>query len=40
MEETARLLMPAEGEDCLCRECLRKAATATTSRVDDRFKRL
>jgi HAD superfamily hydrolase (TIGR01509 family) len=25
-EETARLPMPAEGGDCLCRECLRKAA--------------
>jgi hypothetical protein len=25
-EEIARLPMPVEGEDCLCRECLRKAA--------------
>ena len=25
-EETARLPMPVKGEDCLCRECLRKAA--------------
>ncbi|WP_100178173.1 cysteine-rich CWC family protein [Bradyrhizobium nitroreducens] len=25
-EETAKLPMPIEGEDCLCRECLRKAA--------------
>ncbi|WP_225148085.1 MULTISPECIES: hypothetical protein [unclassified Bradyrhizobium] len=25
-EETAKLPMPLEGEDCLCRECLRKAA--------------
>jgi hypothetical protein len=25
-EETARLPMPVDGEDCLCRECLRKAA--------------
>jgi hypothetical protein len=25
-EETARLPMPVEGEDCLCRDCLRKAA--------------
>jgi len=25
-EETAKLPMPVEGEDCLCRECLRKAA--------------
>jgi len=23
-EETARLPMPVEGEDCLCRKCLRK----------------
>jgi hypothetical protein len=29
MEETARLPTPREGEDCLCRECLRKAAVAT-----------
>jgi hypothetical protein len=26
MEETARLPTPTDGEDCLCRECLRKAA--------------
>jgi hypothetical protein len=25
-EETARLPMPVEGGDCLCRDCLRKAA--------------
>ncbi|AND92381.1 MULTISPECIES: cysteine-rich CWC family protein [Bradyrhizobium] len=25
-EETARLPMPVKGEDCLCRDCLRKAA--------------
>ncbi|HLZ02606.1 MAG TPA: hypothetical protein VKR55_10710 [Bradyrhizobium sp.] len=25
-DETVRLPMPVEGEDCLCRECLRKAA--------------
>jgi hypothetical protein len=25
-EETARLPMPVDGEDCLCRDCLRKAA--------------
>jgi hypothetical protein len=25
-EETARLPMPVAGEDCLCRDCLRKAA--------------
>lgn len=34
-EETVRLPMPNEGEDCLCRECLHKAARATTSRVDE-----
>jgi hypothetical protein len=27
-EETARLAMPAGGEDCLCRDCLRKAAAS------------
>jgi hypothetical protein len=27
-EETARLPMPVDGEDCLCRDCLRKAAEA------------
>jgi hypothetical protein len=26
--ETARLPMPVDGSDCLCRECLRKAAAA------------
>jgi hypothetical protein len=30
-EETARLAMPAEGEDCLCRDCLRKAAAAAAA---------
>jgi len=25
-EETARLAMPSEGGDCLCRDCLRKMA--------------
>jgi hypothetical protein len=25
-EETAKLPMPAEGEDCLCRDCLRQMA--------------
>jgi len=29
-EEAAKLPMPVEGEDCLCRECLRKAALAGT----------
>jgi hypothetical protein len=27
-DETVRLPMPIEGEDCVCRECLRKAAQA------------
>jgi hypothetical protein len=26
-EESARLPMPTDSEDCLCQECLRKAAT-------------
>ncbi|CUU21638.1 cysteine-rich CWC family protein [Bradyrhizobium barranii] len=30
-EETARLPMPVKGEDCLCRECLRKAAAEARS---------
>jgi hypothetical protein len=30
-EETARLPMPAQGGDCLCRDCLRKAAAARSS---------
>ncbi|TPQ25376.1 hypothetical protein C2U70_32395 [Bradyrhizobium guangdongense] len=32
-EETARLPMPTEGEgeDCLCRDCLRKAAKDSRS---------
>ncbi|HEU0082579.1 MAG TPA: hypothetical protein VFQ87_06860 [Bradyrhizobium sp.] len=30
-EETARLPMPADGGDCLCRECLRKLATHAPS---------
>jgi hypothetical protein len=28
-EETVRLPMPVDGGDCLCRECLRKAAEAS-----------
>ncbi|HXN88372.1 MAG TPA: cysteine-rich CWC family protein [Methylocella sp.] len=28
MEETTRLPMPVDGEDCLCRDCLRKMAAA------------
>jgi hypothetical protein len=27
-DETARMPMPVDGEDCLCRDCLRKAAAA------------
>jgi hypothetical protein len=27
-DEDVRLPMPLDGEDCLCRECLRKAAAA------------
>ncbi|WP_092290062.1 cysteine-rich CWC family protein [Bradyrhizobium sp. Ghvi] len=30
-EETARLPMPVKGEDCLCRDCLRKAAAEAVS---------
>jgi hypothetical protein len=26
MDETVRMPMPAEGETCLCRDCLHKAA--------------
>jgi hypothetical protein len=29
-EETAKLPMPAQGSDCLCRDCLRRMASATT----------
>jgi len=32
MEESARLPMPREGEDCLCRDCLRKAAVHAAGR--------
>jgi hypothetical protein len=31
-EETVRLPMPVDGEDCLCRECLRKAAATLSPR--------
>ncbi|WP_247308244.1 MULTISPECIES: cysteine-rich CWC family protein [unclassified Bradyrhizobium] len=31
-EETARLPMPVDGEDCLCRSCLRQAAGASAAR--------
>jgi hypothetical protein len=35
-EETARLPMPADGGDCLCRDCLRKMAqTADRPRGHD-----
>jgi hypothetical protein len=30
-DEAARLPMPVDGEDCLCRDCLRKAAAAGSS---------
>ncbi|MDD1537774.1 MULTISPECIES: hypothetical protein [unclassified Bradyrhizobium] len=30
-EEVAKLPMPVAGEDCLCRECLRKAAATAVS---------
>ncbi|WP_441233833.1 cysteine-rich CWC family protein [Bradyrhizobium sp. 930_D9_N1_4] len=30
-EETAKLPMPVKGEDCLCRDCLRKAAAEAVS---------
>jgi hypothetical protein len=30
-EETARLPMPSDGGDCLCPDCLRKAAQAGAS---------
>jgi hypothetical protein len=30
-EETARLPMPVDGGDCLCRDCLRKMASAPTA---------
>jgi hypothetical protein len=30
-DEALRLTMPAAGEDCLCRDCLRKAAEASPS---------
>jgi hypothetical protein len=34
MDEAFRLPMPVEGEDCLCADCLRKAAEqAAASRV-------
>ncbi|WP_431201287.1 cysteine-rich CWC family protein [Bradyrhizobium betae] len=33
-EETARLPMPVKGEDCLCRDCLRKAAAEAARNPD------
>jgi hypothetical protein len=30
-EEDVRLAMPRDGEDCLCRECLRKAAQTSAA---------
>jgi hypothetical protein len=32
-EETVRLPMPADGSDCLCRECLRKMAAQVSGAV-------
>ncbi|MBB5054521.1 hypothetical protein HNQ36_004523 [Afipia massiliensis] len=32
MDETAKLPMPAEGEDCLCPACLRAAAVERRTR--------
>jgi hypothetical protein len=32
-DETARFPMPDAGEDCLCRDCLRKAAEAENAGV-------
>jgi hypothetical protein len=32
MDESVRLPMPREGEDCLCRDCLRKAADHAAAR--------
>jgi hypothetical protein len=29
--ETARLPMPVESDDCLCRDCLRKAAAGVSN---------
>jgi hypothetical protein len=29
-EETAKLPMPTQGSDCLCRDCLRRMASAAT----------
>jgi hypothetical protein len=31
-EEMARLPMPAKGDDCMCRDCLRKAASGSSLR--------
>jgi hypothetical protein len=31
-EETVRLPMPVDGSDCLCRDCLRKAAAQAADR--------
>jgi hypothetical protein len=32
-EETARLPMPSDGGDCLCRECLRKKAAGAQAQA-------
>jgi hypothetical protein len=34
-EETARLPLPAGSEDCLCRDCLRKAAAQAPRSPDE-----
>jgi hypothetical protein len=31
VEEAVRLPMPVKGEDCLCRDCLRKAAAESAN---------
>ncbi|TXJ10202.1 MAG: hypothetical protein E6Q28_14425 [Afipia sp.] len=33
MDEAAKLPMPAKGEDCLCRDCLRAEAERLSPRV-------
>jgi Cysteine-rich CWC len=36
MDESFRLPMPAEGEDCLCPDCLRKAAATQSETTNAR----
>jgi len=33
MDETVRMPMPVEGEDCLCRTCLLEAASDTAAKL-------